>query len=216
MRHSAAERVRIALVDDHPFVREGVRAVLEGSPELEIVGEAASAEQALELVALASPAILLLDIGLGDRNGISLTEELTLRYPAVRVIILSMYERATYMDSARRAGARGYVLKSSPREQLLTAIQSVLAGLLVGFEVPLGSSPVDILTDRELEVARVIARDFSDKEAAAELGISPRTLESHRQNIARKLRRLQPKISPTPIGIARWLGDWALLEGRAP
>jgi len=216
MKRPAAERVRIALVDDHPFVREGVRAMLESSPELEIIGEAASAEQALELVALASPAILLLDIGLGDRNGISLTEELSLRYPSVRVIILSMYERATYMDSARRAGARGYVLKSSPREQLLAAIHGVLAGLLVGFEAPLGSSPVDILTDRELEVVRLIARDFSDKEAAAELGISPRTLESHRQNIGKKLRRLEPKVSPTPIGLARWLEHWGLLEGRTP
>ena len=212
MKPSTPERARIALVDDHPLVREGVRTVLETSPALEIVGEAASAEEALALVERTSPTILLVDIGLGSRNGISLTEELGLRYPALKVIILSMYERAPYMDSAKRAGARGYVLKSSPPEVLLAAIQAVLAGLLVGFESPLGTSPVELLTKRELEVARLCGRDFSDKEAADQLDISVRTFESHRQNIAQKLRQLRPPVSPTPIGLARWLREWGLLE----
>jgi DNA-binding NarL/FixJ family response regulator len=212
MKVQADERVRIALVDDHPFVREGVRTVLEANPELEIVGEAASAEEALALVERTSPKILLLDIGLGSQNGINLTEELSLRHPALRVIILSMYERAPYMDSARRAGARGYVLKSSPPAVLLAAIHAVLAGLLVGFEPPLGTSPLELLTKRELEVARLCARDFSDKEGADQLGISVRTFESHRQNIAQKLRQLRPPISATPIGLAGWLRHWGLLE----
>ncbi|MEI9952729.1 MAG: response regulator transcription factor [Pseudomonadota bacterium] len=211
MKARAAERVRIALVDDHPFVREGVRAVLEGSPDLEIVGEAANAEEALALVERVSPAILLLDIKLGSRNGISLTEELSLRYPTVRVIILSMFERATYIDTARRAGARGYVLKSSPPEVLLAAIQGVSAGLIIGIGSPLSASPLEILTKRELEVARLCARDFSDKEAASELDIVVRTLETHRHNIAQKVRQLRPPVSPTPIGLARWLEDWGLL-----
>jgi two-component system nitrate/nitrite response regulator NarL len=212
MKPSTPERARIALVDDHPFVREGVRTVLESNADLDIVGEAASAEEALALVERTSPTILLLDIGLGGRNGISLCEELGLRYPALKVIILSMYERAPYMDSARRAGARGYVLKSSPPEVLLAAIQAVSAGLLVGFEAPLGASPVELLTKRELEVARLCARDFSDKEAAHQLDISVRTFESHRQNIAQKLRQLRPPVSATPIGLARWLRDWGLLD----
>ncbi|HYQ43099.1 MAG TPA: response regulator transcription factor [Polyangiaceae bacterium] len=212
MTPQVSPRVRIVLVDDHPFVREGVRTVLESSPELEIVGEAASAEEGLEVIARTLPTIVLLDIGLGDRNGIHLTEELSARHPSVRVIVLSMYERATYMDSARRAGARGYVMKSSPPEVLRAAIQGVLAGLLVGFEPPLGTSPVELLTKRELEVARLCSQDFSDKEAAVRLDISVRTLEAHRQNIAHKLRRLQPPISATPVGLSRWLRDWGLLE----
>jgi two-component system, NarL family, nitrate/nitrite response regulator NarL len=215
MKPPVPERLRIALVDDHPFVREGVRTVLEGSPDLEIVGEASNAEEALELAARVSPAIMLVDIGLGDRSGISLTEELTQRYPTVRVIMLSMYERATYVDSARRAGARGYVLKSSAPTVLLAAIQGVSAGLEVGMGPPLGSSPHEILTERELEVARLCARDLSDKEAAIDLDIAVRTLESHRQNIARKLRQLQPPVSPTPLGLARWLRYWGLLEDGA-
>lgn len=212
MSLSAPERARIALVDDHPFVREGVRTVLEGSPDLEIVGEAASAEEALSLVARVSPTILLLDIGLGGKNGISLTEELRQRYPELRVIILSMYESAAYMDSARRAGARGYVVKSSPPEMLLTAIQSVLAGQLVGFGAPLDPSPAELLTDRQLEVAKLCARDFADKEIANQLNISVRTVEKHRQNIAPKLRKAEPPINPTPVGLARWLRHWGLLE----
>ncbi|HEX2669362.1 MAG TPA: response regulator transcription factor [Polyangiaceae bacterium] len=212
MSRSIPERVRIALVDDHPFVREGVRAVLESSPELEIVGEASNAQEALELAERASPAIMLVDIGLGDRNGISLTEELTLRHPQLRVIMLSMYERATYVDSARRAGARGYVVKSSAPAVLLAAIQSVSAGLEVGIGPALSSSPREILTERELEVARLCARDLSDKEIAAKLDIAVRTVESHRQNIARKLRQLQPPVSATPLGLARWLQYWGLLE----
>jgi DNA-binding NarL/FixJ family response regulator len=212
MTPNARRRVRIALVDDHPFVREGVRAVLEGSPELEIVGEAASADEALQLVARVSPEILLVDVALGERNGISLTEELSERYPSVRVIILSMYDRATYKDSAGRAGAWGYVLKSAPPALLLTAIQSVLSGFRPGIEPQLSTSPRELLTARELQVASCCARDFSDKEAADQLGISPRTLESHRHHIAQKLRQLQPPLSPTPIGLARWLRDWGLLE----
>lgn len=206
------ERVRIALVDDHPFVREGVRTVLESSADLEIVGEASNAEEALELAERAAPAIMLVDIGLGESSGISLTEELARRYPSIRVIMLSMYERATYMDSARRAGARGYVVKSSAPAVLLAAIRSVAAGLDVGMGPPLGSSPLEILTERELEVARLCACDLSDKEVAIDLDIAVRTLESHRQNIARKLRQLRPAISPTPLGLARWLQEWGLLE----
>jgi len=215
MKRSAAERVRIALVDDHPFVREGVRTVLENSTDLEIVGEASNAEEALELVQRASPAIMLVDIGLGDRNGISLTEELTRRYPKLRVIILSMYERATYADSARRVGARGYVVKSSAPAVLLAAIQGVSAGLEVGMGPPLGSSPLELLTERELTVAKLCARDLSDKEIAIQLDITVRTVESHRQNIARKLRQLQPPVSPTPLGLARWLQYWGLLDDGA-
>jgi len=215
MNPSAPERARVALVDDHPFVREGVRTVLEGNPDLEIVGEAASAEEALALVARVSPTIVLLDIGLGGQNGISLTEELGQRYPALRVIILSMYETAAYMDSARRAGAHGYVLKSSPPEVLLAAIQGVLSGLLVGFGAPLDASPAELLTERELEVAMLCARDFTDKEIANQLDISVRTVEKHRQNIALKLRALRPPINPTPIGLARWLRRWGLLEDSA-
>jgi len=186
--------------------------VLETSPDLEIVGEASNAEEALELVARVSPAILLVDIGLGDRSGISLTQELTQRYPELRVIMLSMYERATYVDSARRAGARGYVLKSSAPDVLLAAIQGVFAGLEVGLGSPLGASPIDILTQRELQVARRCARDLSDKQVADDLRIALRTLEAHRQNISRKLRQLQPPVSPTPLGLARWLQEWGLLE----
>ena len=215
MKRAVTERVRVALIDDHPFVREGVRAVLESSSAVEVVGEGASFEEGLELAARLAPAIMLIDIGLGQRSGIELTEALDQRHPSVRVVILSMYERATYMASARRAGARGYVVKSSPPEVLLAAIQSVSAGLVVGFEMATGVSPVELLTPRELEVARLCARDFSDKEAASQLAISVRTLESHRQKIAHKLRRLRPAISATPVGLGRWLREWGLLEDRA-
>lgn len=214
MKAPGPERLRVALIDDHPFVREGVRAVLEASTAIEVVGEGASFDEGLELAERVSPSLMLIDIGLGERSGILLTEALALRFPAIRVVILSMYERATYLDSARRAGARGYVSKSASPQVLLAAIHSVAAGLVVGFESPMGASPVELLTPRELQVARLCARDFSDKEAASELAISVRTLESHRQKIAQKLRHLRPVINPTPVGLGRWLREWGLLEDR--
>ena len=110
---SSSRPIRVVLVDDHPLVREGVRAVLGTDPELEVVAEAGNATEALTLADSMRPDVMVVDVGMKEQNGIALTRELSLRFPEVRVLILSMYESVKYVLSATRAGAKGYVLKDA-------------------------------------------------------------------------------------------------------
>ena len=180
------------IVDDHSLVRDGLRARLSVVPGLEVIGEAASGAEALELAAADEPDLMLVDVGMRGMNGIELATVLRQRHPAIRVLMLSMYDNREYVLSAIRAGARGYVLKESPTEEILTAISAVWAGgnyfsaqlanlaSLVGASAPL-------LTAREHEVLLLLAHGRSNKLVARELDISVRTVETHRLSLRRKL-----------------------------
>ena len=187
-----AKPVRLAIVDDHPLVRDGLRARLSVVPGLEVIGEAASGAEALELAAAQLPDLMLVDVGMRGMNGIELANALRERHPSIKVLMLSMYDNREYVISAIRAGARGYVLKESPTEDILGAISAVWAGGNY-FSAPVstlvaqaaGSAPQ--LTGREHEILLLLAHGSSNKVVARQLDISVRTVETHRLSLRRKL-----------------------------
>ena len=185
-------RIRVVIVDDHPLVREGLKARLSVVPCLCVIGEAASGADALALAAACEPDLMLVDVGMREMNGIELASILRARHPSVRVLMLSMYDSKEYVVSAIRAGARGYVLKDSPIEEIVAAIDGVWAGGNY-FSAPLASmalvrgSAGPQLTTREHEVLLLLAHGQSNKFVARQLGISVRTVETHRLSLRRKL-----------------------------
>lgn len=186
--------IRIFLVDDHPLVRDGLKARLETIPHFSIVGEAGSAEEALGKAAETPIDLVLMDINLngpGGMNGIALTARFAAGYPGVHVIMLSMHDKAEYVSQAMQAGASGYVLKDAPAENIIAAIESVMSGqtyLSAGLQQPGHASPsAAALTQREQDILKSIATGKSNKHIAQELGLSVRTVETHRLNIKRKL-----------------------------
>ncbi|MEO8151840.1 MAG: response regulator transcription factor [Rhizobacter sp.] len=184
--------IRLMIVDDHPLVREGLKARLSSVADFEVVAEAPDAETALALLATIQTNIVLMDIGMKSVNGIELTRIVTQRHPDVAVLILSMYDNPEYVSQAMQAGAKGYVLKDAPSSQIVSAIHSVATGgtfLSPAIADVLFSpkSPERSLSMREQEILSFLARGQSSKHIAKHLDISVRTVESHRQNIKRKL-----------------------------
>jgi DNA-binding NarL/FixJ family response regulator len=180
--------IHILLVDDHPLVRDGLRARLETVPNFAVVAEADCAAQALEQAAGKNIHLVLMDINLGGMSGIELTAQLTALYPEVAVLILSMHDKAEYVRQTIQAGARGYVLKDAPATDIISAIYTVMSG---GSYYSEGLSkewiPASLLTPREKEILQRIATGKSNKHIARDLGLSFRTVETHRWNIKRKL-----------------------------
>lgn len=184
--------IRIVIVDDHALVRDGLRARLAVVPHLEVIGEAGTGLEALAIAEAEAPDLMLIDVGMRGMNGIELATALRTRHPKIRVLMLSMYDNREYVLSAVRAGARGYVLKESPTEDILSAISAVCAGgsyfsaqvsdLLLQFG-PTGPQ----LTAREHEVLLLAAHGRSNKLIAKTLEISVRTVEAHRFSLRRKL-----------------------------
>ena len=183
--------VRVAIVDDHAVVREGIRRVLESDPGVQVVGEAADGDAALVLVQRESPDVLVIDVAMPGRTGLAVAAELVRRSASTRTLILSMHDEPEYIREARRAGARGYLLKDSPPAALRQAVFAVHHGDLVfpvgGSEASGRASPLDLLTQREREVLHRIASGDTNKEIAARFGISPRTVETHRESLMGKL-----------------------------
>jgi DNA-binding NarL/FixJ family response regulator len=188
--------VKILLVDDHPLVRDGLRARLEAAPRLRVVGEAGSAQEAIEQAGACQPDLVLMDVnmrgGTGNSSGIEATARLTRRYPGIAVLILSMHDKPEYVTQAMQAGARGYVLKDAPGKDIVLAIDTVMGGgiyysaaLARQLAGPL--APDNQLTLREQEVLKHIAGGQSNKQIARALDLSVRTVETHRLNIKRKL-----------------------------
>lgn len=185
--------MRILLVDDHPLVREGVRTLLLGQPGHEVVGEAPDVATALEMVATLHPQLVLTDIGMKHTNGIALTTQIRAQWPETAVIVLSMYDNPEYVHQALQAGASGYVLKDAPSSDIVEAIAAVAAGgtflsASVARPVVRNDGPRPLLSEREAEILQCLARGLSSKQIAADHDLSVRTVETHRQNIRRKLR----------------------------
>jgi DNA-binding NarL/FixJ family response regulator len=185
--------VHILLVDDHPLVRDGLRARLETIPHFTVVAEAGNATEALELAGKQNIDLALMDINLaGGMNGIELTGRFNTLFPEIAVLMLSMHDKAEYVMQAIQAGARGYVLKDAPALDIITAIDTVMsggiyysAGLAKQLSRPM--PPAMLLTPREREVLQCIATGKSNKHIAREMNLSVRTVETHRLNIKRKL-----------------------------
>jgi len=187
-----AAGLRLLLVDDHPLVRDGLRARLGAEPGIGAIDEAGNAVEAEAAVAAARPDLVLMDVGMKDVNGLELTARLLQREPALRVLMLSMYDNPEYVQRALQAGARGYVLKDAPAGEIIAALHAVAAGgtflspAIAGrlFRAP---QPRALLTPRESEILAALGRGESSKQIARALDLSVRTVETHRQSIRRKL-----------------------------
>ncbi|HEX7122261.1 MAG TPA: response regulator transcription factor [Gemmatimonadaceae bacterium] len=194
------EHIRIVLVDDHAIVRAGLRMVLQSAEEFEVVGEADSATAALDLIARVRPDLVLLDLNLPDGSGLDVAREVLARAPATRILVLSVHDDREFVREAVRIGAHGFLRKDTTPAELRRAIKAVHAGdaffsppvarrltEVVRDELPQATAGLEQLTGREREVLVRIAQGMLNKEIAGDLGISVRTVESHRDSLMRKL-----------------------------
>lgn len=192
---------RVFLVDDHPIVRQGLGLLVNREPDLMVCGEADGGFAVLQIVANLRPDILVLDISLNGPDGLDLLKTIRLKEPALPVLVLSMHDESNYAERALRAGANGYIMKQEATEKVLTAIRKILRGeiylsdqltsrmlqhLIAGSAPPKGT-PLSSLSDRELEVFRLIGEGHGTRQIADELHISVKTVESYQAHIKEKL-----------------------------
>jgi DNA-binding NarL/FixJ family response regulator len=184
--------INILLVDDHPLVRDGLRARLEAVPHFKVVAEADGADDALQQARQCAVDLVLMDINMRGVSGIEATAQFREQFPTIAVLILSMHDKLEYVSQAMQAGARGYVLKDAPGKDIVMAIETVMAGgiyysaaLARQLARPLVQD--NQLTVREQEVLQQLAKGQSNKQIARTLDLSVRTVETHRLNIKRKL-----------------------------
>jgi DNA-binding NarL/FixJ family response regulator len=194
--------VRVLIVDDHPIFRAGLAALIEAQPNLTCCGQSAQAREVLATVEQTRPDLLLLDLRLGDGDGLDLLPQLLEHFPKLPVLVLSQSDEDLYAERAMRAGASGYVMKEAATEQVLTAIATVLAGkpyvspqltgrLMQGFLAGgprAKASGIASLANRELQVFRLLGEGVSTKRIAGQLHISIKTVQTHRENIKHKLK----------------------------
>lgn len=213
-----SDRIRVALADDHPVVLAGIKALLQGAPEITLVGEATTGTAALETILATVPDVAVIDISLPEINGLELARRLAAACPEVRLLALTVHEDRAYVRPLLQAGARGYLLKRSAAEDLVRAIRAVAAGGVYLDpavadkalpEPPQPGAPADAepLSQREQEVLRLTARGFSNKEIAAQLNVSVKTVETYKQRAAEKLG-LRTRADIVRYGAAHgWLDD---------
>ena len=188
------------IIDDHPVVRHGLRELLKTELDFEVCGEAGDADEALRLIPDLAPHLVIVDLSLGESSGIDLIKRLRALQPTLKVLVASMHDESFMAERALRAGAMGFASKHEPVERLIDAIRTVLANgmylspnmtsRLVQATVPHGverHSPVTRLSDRELEVFEAIGHGRSTRTIAENLKLSVKTVETHRENIKRKL-----------------------------
>jgi DNA-binding NarL/FixJ family response regulator len=193
--------IRVLVADDHTIVRTGIRHVLEGEPGFDVIGEASNGTEAFELAAKLRPDVVVLDISMPSESGLQIAARLRTVSSPPRVLILSMHDNSEYVLESVRAGAHGYILKDTAATELRSAIRAVCRGesyfsppvasrlsAAVRGEHDTGSTLLDQLTGREREVLEGVAKGRTNKQIAAELGISFRTVESHRESLMKKLQ----------------------------
>jgi DNA-binding NarL/FixJ family response regulator len=197
-RPAADEAIKVLLVDDHTILRQGIHALLAREPDIEVVGEAADGLEALDEVSRLEPHVVIMDLVMPHMNGLEATRQIREQHPDVRILILSMYDDDEYVREIIQAGASGYVLKRVATEDLVKAIHEVhkgssflyppIAAKLIDYVRSVqGGDDVESLTPREREVLKLIAEGNTNQGIAKILGLSRKTVESHRANIMRKL-----------------------------
>jgi len=193
---------RVLLVDDHAILRQGLTGLINQQPDLAVCCQAATAPQALTALKKGHPEIAVVDLGLPGRGGLELIKDMHARFPELPVLVLSMFDESLYAERVLHAGARGYIMKEADAEKLLSAIRRVLAGEIYLSEkmqaktlpkrtrsgTPVLGSPVELLSDRELDVFRTVGEGRSASEIARAFHLSVKTIEFHRANIKRKLK----------------------------
>jgi DNA-binding NarL/FixJ family response regulator len=195
--------IRVVLADDHNLVRAGIRLLLERIPDVEVVGEAADGRSALELIAREKPDVALLDIGMPELNGLEAADRISRQSPQTRLVILSMHASETYVAQALKLGVAGYVLKEACADELPILLRAVMRGdtyLSPGISKQVvetlraqlgpsgpGSPLAEVLTPRQREILQMVAEGKSTKEIAYRLGLSGKTVETHRLQIMQRL-----------------------------
>ena len=194
--------ISVLLVDDHEVVRQGLRALLEGEPDLTLAGEAATGEQAVTALRTLRPDVVVLDLALPGMSGLEVTKQVASHYQETGVLILSIHADEAYVTEAFRSGARGYVLKEAPASELMNGVRAVghgrhfissalgthaLDSFLNAQEEEPPATAFSLLTRRELDVLRLVAEGMTSREIGLSLTIGTRTVETHRAHIMRKL-----------------------------
>lgn len=190
---TVARKSRVFVVDDHPLVREGLTNLINGQDDLIVCGEAKDSAQAINGIGKARPNVALIDISLENESGLELVKQLKTQFPQVALIILSMHDEALYAERALRAGAQGYVMKHETSKSVLASIRQVLGGgvyvserivkrmalKLTSSRKPIISSPVERLSDRELEIFRLLGQGRTTSQIAADLNLSLKTVQAY-------------------------------------
>jgi DNA-binding NarL/FixJ family response regulator len=202
MRKSSPEKSRILIVDDHPLFCEGLRRMIDRHPSLEVCGHVPDAASAMKAVSELKPDLVLMDISLEGTNGIDVTKSLKAKYPELPILVVSMHDEALYAERALRAGAQGYIMKNQSIQIVRDAIfkvlggdiflsekmsTSVLAKLLLGKKDE-SRSPIELLSDRELEVFQMLGEGKSSRQIAEALDLTIPTIHSFRNRIKEKLQ----------------------------
>jgi DNA-binding NarL/FixJ family response regulator len=200
-QHQAVTKKRILVVDDHPIVRQGLALLINREPDMVVCGEAEEAMGALHVLASARPDVLIVDISLNGPDGLDLLKSIRATHPTLPVLILSMHDESIYSERALRAGANGYIMKQEATEKVLVALRRILSGEIyvsdrlankmlkhyITGSGTLRSSSIADLSDRELEVFRLIGEGHGTRQIADELHISIKTVESYQAHIKEKL-----------------------------
>jgi len=211
------KKTRVLVVDDHPLIRFALSHLVDRTPDLECCGEADSVVSACAAVGRLAPDLVLLDLSLDDGDGFGLVEGWKRAMPAMKVIIISRHDEVVYAERSLRGGADGFVTKEEPPDEILRAVRLVLRGKrfvsdnianqvmkrLEEFPQAGGRAGIDSLSDRELQVFRMLGEGRNNKEIAQQLDISPKTVESHRDNIKRKLGL------PDSVSLIRFAANWS-------
>ncbi len=205
--------VTVLVVDDHPMVAEGIEAILETWDDIEVVDTSGSASEAIDAVQRLAPDVVLMDLIMPGMSGLSATAIILEHRPETRILILSMHDSAEYIATALGHGARGYILKDGPTDEIKTAIDTVMAGreyLCTGAHASLSPRAADgraPLTSREQAILLQLARGRTNRDVAEALSIPVRTVETHRENIKRKLG------IATSAGLTRYALEHGVLQG---
>jgi DNA-binding NarL/FixJ family response regulator len=195
-------RIRILLAEDHATVREGLRLLIDGQPDMEVVAQASDGSEVAAQAKAASPDVVVVDVSMPGTSGLVATRELKREQPGIRIIALTRHTEVSYLQEFLRAGVSGYVLKQSPHGELLQAIRAAmsgrqhidstltryLAGPFVSADVRKGTRAIPAISGRESEVLRLSAQGHANKDIAAQLNVSVKTVEVHKANGMRKLR----------------------------